>query len=157
MYRTFGLVSTLAFVLALAAGCDGGGAKSSAGGTTKFGQSGRKIVADGMTALPSGLRYREVQAGTGRSPTAEQIVEVHYRGCFEDGKDFDSSYQRGSTTSFPVNRVIKGWTEALQLMKEGAKWELCIPPAIAYGDMGMPPVIPPKTTLYFEVELIKVK
>lgn len=159
-------------------GCGGGGGAGNGGGagaggsgsgsgpagaaavsvaTPEPGQAGRVISAEGMTTLPSGLRYREIRAGTGASPAAADEVEVHYRGCFEDGRDFDSSYARGQTTSFPVNRVIAGWTEALQLMKEGARWELCIPYQLAYGEEGRPPTIPPRCTLYFEVELIKVK
>lgn len=116
-----------------------------------------KPTSDGMTTLPSGLKYRIVKDGTGSSPLAKDEVEVHYRGQFGDGKEFDSSYSRGQPAVFPVGRVIKGWTEALQLMKEGAKWQLCIPPELAYGKNGMPPVIPPEATLYFEVELLKVR
>jgi hypothetical protein len=128
------------------------GCSNSAKGSAASG----KPSAEGMTVLPSGLKYRVVKAGTGNRPTADNTVEVHYRGRFTDGKEFDSSYQRGQPASFPVKGVIKGWTEALQLMTEGSKWELSIPPDLAYGKAGMPPVIPPDSTLFFEVELLKI-
>ncbi len=115
-----------------------------------------KPTEEGMTTLPSGLKYRVEKDGTGASPAATDEAEVHYRGQFADGREFDSSYSRGRTARFPVNGVIKGWTEALQLMKEGAVWHLSIPASLGYGSRGMPPVIPPDTTLYFQVELIKV-
>lgn len=111
---------------------------------------------EGVTTLPSGLQYRVITEGTGPSPTADSKVEVHYKGTLIDGTEFDSSYKRGEPASFPVGGVIPGWTEALQLMKEGAKWELAIPPALAYGERGAPPVIPPNSALIFEVELLKV-
>ena len=123
---------------------------------TKAVDPAKKPSAEGMTVLPSGLKYRVLTAGTGAKPGASERVDVHYRGQFADGKEFDSSYKRGQPATFPVNGVIKGWTEALQLMGAGAKWELCIPPDLAYGKAGMPPVIPPDSTLYFEVELLKV-
>lgn len=111
---------------------------------------------EGVKTLPSGLQYKVITAGTGTSPDASSVVEVHYKGSLIDGTEFDSSYQRGEPASFPVGGVIPGWTEALQLMKEGAKWELTIPPTLAYGERGQPPVIPPNATLIFEVELIKI-
>lgn len=111
---------------------------------------------DGVKTLPSGLQYRVITEGTGASPTAESMVDVHYKGTLVDGTEFDSSYKRGAPASFPVGGVIPGWTEALQLMKEGAKWELAIPPALAYGERGAPPVIPPNAALVFEVELLKI-
>jgi FKBP-type peptidyl-prolyl cis-trans isomerase FklB len=98
----------------------------------------------------SGLQYKVAVAGTGRSPTATDTVTVHYRGTLVDGTEFDSSYQRGQPATFPVNGVIAGWTEALQMMKEGAKWQLVIPPALAYGDRG--PLA--GQVLIFDVELI---
>jgi FKBP-type peptidyl-prolyl cis-trans isomerase FklB len=111
---------------------------------------------DDVKTLPSGLQYKVITAGTGASPTAESTVEVHYKGTLVDGTEFDSSYKRGEPASFPVGGVIPGWTEALQLMKEGDKWELAIPPTLAYGERGAPPVIPPNSALVFEVELLKI-
>lgn len=111
----------------------------------------------GIVTLPSGLQYEVLKEGTGASPTASDLVTVHYRGTLIDGKEFDSSYKRGETATFPVNGVIAGWTEALQLMKEGAKWKLFIPPNLAYGARGAGPDIGPNATLIFEVELINVK
>lgn len=110
-----------------------------------------------VITLPSGLQYKVISEGTGASPKADSSVEVHYKGTLIDGTEFDSSYTRGEPASFPVGGVIPGWTEALQLMKEGAKWELAIPPALAYGERGAPPVIPPNAALVFEVELLKIK
>ncbi len=111
----------------------------------------------GVVELPSGLQYKVIKAGTGKKPTAESIVRVHYRGTLLDGTEFDSSFKRGQPAEFPVNGVIQGWTEALQLMQEGAKWELYIPAALAYGDQGAGGVIKPGSTLVFEVELLEVK
>lgn len=116
-------------------------------------ENGKK---DGVKTLPSGLQYKVIAEGSGASPNPESMVEVHYKGTLVDGTEFDSSYKRGEPASFPVGGVIPGWTEALQLMKEGAKWELAIPPALAYGERGAPPVIPPNAALVFEVELLKV-
>jgi len=109
----------------------------------------------GVVTLPSGLQYRVIQEGAGESPKATDTVLVHYRGQLIDGTEFDSSYKRGEPARFNVSGVIKGWTEALQLMKPGAKWELFIPPDLAYGDAARPN-IPPGSTLIFEVELISV-
>lgn len=109
----------------------------------------------GVITLPSGLQYRVIREGAGDSPKATDTVAVHYRGTLIDGTEFDSSYKRGQPATFHVSGVIKGWTEALQLMKPGAKWELFIPADLAYGDTGRPN-IPPGSTLIFEVELISV-
>jgi len=109
----------------------------------------------GVVTLPSGLQYRIIREGAGQSPKPTDTVLVHYRGTLIDGTEFDSSYKRGEPARFNVSGVIKGWTEALQLMKPGAKWELFIPPDLAYGDVGRPN-IPPGSTLIFEVELISV-
>jgi len=111
---------------------------------------------DGVVTLESGLQYKIIKAGTGASPKAESKVQVHYRGTLLDGTEFDSSYKRGEPASFPVNGVIPGWTEALQLMKEGAKWQLVIPASLAYAERGAPPMIPPNATLIFDVELLKI-
>ena len=106
----------------------------------------------------SGLQYRILSEGSGNdSPGPESIVSVHYRGKLTSGLEFDSSYKRNQPASFPVNGVIRGWTEALQLMKEGDKWELIIPPDLGYGSKGAGNIIPPDSTLIFEVELLEIK
>jgi FKBP-type peptidyl-prolyl cis-trans isomerase len=111
----------------------------------------------GYITTASGLIYKVVKEGTGAMPKAEDTVEVHYTGKLLDGTVFDSSVERGQTISFPLNGVIKGWTEGLQLMKEGAKYEFIIPSYLAYGERGTPGgPIGPNATLYFEVELFKV-
>jgi len=112
----------------------------------------------GVVVLPSGLQYEVIQSGTGtgRSPKSTDQVKVHYRGTLINGKEFDSSYSRGQPATFGVNGVIKGWTEALQLMKEGDIWQLVIPPELAYGERGTGRDIGPNATLVFKVELIKV-
>ena len=112
---------------------------------------------EGVTTLPSGLQYKVIRAGAGPKPGATDTVTVQYRGRLIDGTEFDSSYDRNEPAIFPVNRVIKGWTEALQLMGEGAKWELTIPPDLAYGERGAGARIPPQSALVFEVELVKAK
>jgi len=117
--------------------------------------SGNKAK-DGVVTLPDGLQYKIVTAGTGPKPTATDTVSCNYRGTFIDGKEFDSSYKSGKPVSFAVNGVIKGWTEALQLMPVGSKWQLFIPSDLAYGDAGRPG-IPPASTLVFEVELISIQ
>jgi FKBP-type peptidyl-prolyl cis-trans isomerase FklB len=123
---------------------------------------GEKFLAEnakkaGVKSLPSGLRYKEITPGKGKSPKAADTVTVHYKGTLIDGTEFDSSYKRGEPATFPVSGVISGWTEALQLMKEGAKWQLFIPPNLAYGERGAGRDIGPNATLVFEVELISVK
>jgi FKBP-type peptidyl-prolyl cis-trans isomerase len=110
----------------------------------------------GVTVLPSGLQYKVLVQGTGPKPTAGDSVVCNYKGTFVDGKEFDSSYKRGEPATFPVSGVIKGWTEALQLMPVGSKWQLVIPPSLAYGERGRPPQMPPNSTLVFEVELMKI-
>ena len=104
----------------------------------------------------TGLQYEVIREGSGKSPSATNTVEVHYRGTFIDGTTFDSSYDRGKTIEFPLNRVIAGWTEGLQLMKEGAHYKFFIPYHLAYGEGGVGP-IPGFSTLIFDVELMKVK
>lgn len=112
---------------------------------------------EGVKVTESGLQYRVLNSGTGASPELTSTVETHYEGTLVNGTVFDSSYQRGETVSFPVNGVIPGWTEALQLMKEGDVWELAIPSTLAYGAQGAGQMIGPNSTLKFKVELIKVK
>ena len=111
---------------------------------------------EGVVALPSGLQYKIETAGTGPKPTTSDTVTCNYRGTLIDGKEFDSSYKRGAPASFPVGGVIKGWTEALQLMPVGSKWQLFIPPDLAYGDRGAGGDIGPGETLIFEVELLSI-
>ena len=111
----------------------------------------------GVVELPSGLQYEVIKDGSGESPKATSTVTTHYAGTLVDGTEFDSSIKRGEPATFAVNGVIKGWTEALQLMKPGAKWKLYVPSDLAYGDAGSPPTIGPGETLIFEVELISVK
>ena len=111
---------------------------------------------DGVVTTPSGLQYIVLNEGAGDSPKATDIVSVHYKGMLIDGTEFDSSYRRGEPASFPVNGVITGWTEALQLMKPGAKWKIFLPSDIAYGERGAGPLIGPNSTLIFEVELISI-
>jgi len=109
----------------------------------------------GVVTLPSGLQYKVITAGTGKKPAATDKVVTHYRGTLVDGTEFDSSYRRGETVSFPVTGVIKGWQEALQLMPVGSKWQLFIPPDIAYGDAARPK-IPGGSVLLFDLELISI-
>ncbi len=111
---------------------------------------------DGVVTLPSGLQYKILTAGTGPKPTAADTVSCNYRGTFINGTEFDSSYKTGQPVSFPVSGVIKGWTEALQLMPVGSKWQLFIPSELAYGESGRPG-IEPNSTLIFEVELISIQ
>ncbi|QGJ71184.1 Peptidyl-prolyl cis-trans isomerase [Planctomycetales bacterium 10988] len=111
----------------------------------------------GIQTTASGLQYQVLQPGSGATPAPEDEVQVHYEGTLINGTVFDSSYQRGEPISFPVNGVIPGWTEALQLMKEGAKWKLFIPSQLAYGERGAGQTIGPNEVLVFTVELLQVK
>ena len=110
----------------------------------------------GVQVTSSGLQYRVLKMGSGRKPSASDAVEVNYEGSLITGKVFDSSYDRGKSISFPLNRVIAGWTEGLQLMKEGAKYEFVIPANLGYGINGSGSASPPRATLIFVVELLKV-
>ena len=112
---------------------------------------------EGIKTLPSGLQYKVITEGTGKTPKATDSVVTNYRGTLIDGTEFDSSYQRKTPATFRVTGVIKGWTEALQLMKEGAKWQLFVPPELAYGERGAGPKIGPNAVLIFEIELVSVK
>lgn len=112
---------------------------------------------DGVVTLPSGLQYKILKAGTGPKPTASDTVICNYEGTLVDGKEFDSSAKHGGPATFPVTGVIKGWTEALQLMPVGSKWQLFVPPQLAYGDRGAGGDIGPDATLIFQVELISIQ
>ena len=123
---------------------------------------GEKFLAEnktkeGVVTLPSGLQYKVVQAGTGATPTAADTVVTHYTGTLINGQVFDSSVQRGEPATFPVNGVISGWTEALQHMKVGGKWQLFIPAELAYGERGAGQTIAPNSTLIFDIELLEIK
>jgi FKBP-type peptidyl-prolyl cis-trans isomerase FklB len=133
--------------------------KAEAGKTAKV--DGEKFLAEnankeGVITLPSGLQYKVLQEGTGKMPKATDQVKCHYEGTLIDGTLFDSSIKRGQPAVFGVNQVIPGWVEALQLMPEGSKWKLFIPSELAYGAQGAGEMIPPHSTLVFEVELIEV-
>ncbi len=114
------------------------------------------VLASEAITTSSGLIYRSLKDGQGAQPGASDTVRVHYRGTFPDGREFDSSYKRGQPIEFPLNRVIKCWTEGVQRMKVGGKAQLTCPSAIAYGDKGAGNVIPPGATLLFEVELLGI-
>src|SRR5205085_5417932 len=111
---------------------------------------------EGVKTTASGLQYKVLKDGNGAQPKSSDTVTVNYRGTLTDGTEFDSSYKRGQPATFPVSGVIKGWTEALQMMKAGSKYQLFIPASLAYGEQGRPG-IPPNSTLIFEVELLDVK
>ena len=112
---------------------------------------------EGVKTLPSGLQYKVIKAGTGKKPKSTDTVTANYRGTLINGTEFDSSYKRGQPASFPVSGVIPGWTEALQLMEVGAKWQLFIPSNLAYGEQGAGRDIGPNSTLIFEVELVSIQ
>lgn len=112
---------------------------------------------EGVITLPSGLQYKMIKSGSGSKPKLTDTVTAHYRGTLIDGTEFDSSYRRGQTVSFPVSGVIPGWIEALQLMEEGANWQVFIPPNLAYGERGAGRDIGPNATLIFEIELISIQ
>lgn len=126
--------------------------KNQKAGDAFLAENGKK---DGVKTTASGLEYKVIKSGAGKSPKSTDTVSVNYRGTLISGKEFDAS--DGKPVSFPVNRVIPGWTEALQLMKEGDKWELYIPAKLAYGERGAGPDIGPNSVLIFEVELLEVK
>ena len=110
----------------------------------------------GASVSPTGLVFLTLKQGSGNAPAATDTVKVNYKGILADGKEFDSSYKRGQAAEFPLNRVIKCWTEGVQRMKPGGKARLTCPPAIAYGERGAGNVIPPNATLQFEIELLEV-
>ncbi len=129
-------------------------AENKAAGQAFLAENGKK---DNVVTTGSGLQYEIIEQGDGASPSASDNVTVHYKGTTIDGKVFDSSYDRGAPATFPLNRVIAGWTEGLQLMKEGAKYRFFIPSDLAYGERGAGRMIGPNSALIFEVELIKVQ
>ncbi len=131
-------------------------AKKEAEAEAKARLAAESIIKDYKNVTASGLRYIVLQEGTGKTPVATSNVKVHYTGTLLDGKVFDSSVQRGQPIDFNLNQVIPGWTEGVQLMKEGAKYKFFIPYKLAYGEKGFPGAIPPKSDLIFEVELIKI-
>jgi FKBP-type peptidyl-prolyl cis-trans isomerase FklB len=149
----FVLVVAMAFAVCAYAQ-DPGAAKNKAEGQAYL---AKNKTQPGVVTLPSGLQYKVLKAGQGKKPTAGDTVVCNYRGTFLNGTEFDSSYKRNQPASFPVGGVIKGWTEALQLMPVGSKWQLFIPPELAYGERGMPGAIPPNSTLIFEVELLSIQ
>jgi len=137
-------------------------AKRNAGASVeneKAGKAFRDAYAkkDGVKATKSGLLYRVIKAGKGKKPAVTDTVKTHYKGTLIDGSEFDSSYKRGQPATFPVNGVVKGWQEALPMMKVGAKWELVIPSELAYGDQGAGQKIGPGSTLVFEIELLEIE
>ena len=130
------------------------GEKSAAEGA-KFLEENKKK--EGVKTTASGLQYKVIKEGTGAQPKTTDTVKVNYRGTLINGKEFDSSYKRGEPATFPLNGVIKGWSEGLQLMKTGAKYQLFVPPALAYGERAVGPDLPANSTLIFEVELLEAK
>jgi FKBP-type peptidyl-prolyl cis-trans isomerase FklB len=110
-----------------------------------------------VVVMPSGLQYKVLIAGNGSKPMLTDTVVCNYRGTFINGVEFDSSYKTGQPATFPVSQVIRGWTEALQMMPVGSKWQLFIPPQLAYGQQGAGDDIPPNATLIFEVELVSIQ
>ena len=125
-------------------------------------EEGEKYLAEnakkeGVVTLPSGLQYLVIKEGNGKRPKATDKVKCHYEGMLVDGTLFDSSVQRGEPATFPLNQVIAGWTEGLQLLKEGGKATFYIPAQLGYGEQGVPGMIPPNSTLIFDVELLEVK
>ncbi len=121
---------------------------------TKFLEENKKK--DGVKTTKSGIQYKVVTEGKGAKPKASDTVKVHYAGKLINGTEFDSSYKRGEPVEFPLEGVIPGWTEIVQLMPVGSKWEVVIPAELAYGDRGQPPVIGPNETLLFEIELLDI-
>lgn len=125
-------------------------------------KEGEKFLADnakkpGVKVTASGLQYKVINPGKGKSPKATDTVEVNYRGTLINGTEFDSSYKRGQPVTFPVSGVIQGWQEALPMMKEGAKWQIYVPAKLAYGERGAGGAIAPESTLIFDIELLSIK
>ncbi|MDA8100356.1 MAG: FKBP-type peptidyl-prolyl cis-trans isomerase [Nitrospiraceae bacterium] len=135
------------------------GAESAAEKNLKEGEAflAANAKKEGVKTLPSGLQYEVIKEGTGKKPAATDTVTVHYKGTLINGMEFDSSYKRNQPSTFPLNRVIPGWTEGVQLMKEGSKYRLFIPSHLAYGSRGAGGLIGPNATLIFEVELLSIQ
>jgi len=146
--------TTMAFQKEMMAKQEEVGKKNKREGETFLAENKKK---EGVKTLPSGLQYKVIKAGTGKKPKLTDTVTTHYRGTLINGTEFDSSYRRGQSISFQVNGVIPGWTEALQLMEEGAKWQLFIPSNLAYGERGAGRDIGPNATLIFEIELLSIQ
>jgi FKBP-type peptidyl-prolyl cis-trans isomerase FkpA len=147
---TLKILATLAATLALSCGAAQAQTEAKPEALTKAAAEKGAVVTD------SGLVYRDIKAGTGASPAATDTVKVHYKGTFPDGREFDSSYSRGQPASFPLNRVIKCWTEGVQRMKLGGKAKLTCPANLAYGERGAGASVPPNAVLLFEVELLGI-
>ena len=146
--------STMAFQKEMMAKQEEVGKKNKKEGEAFLAENKKK---EGVKTLASGLQYKVIKAGTGKKPKATDTVTTQYRGTLINGTEFDSSYRRGQPASFQVNGVIPGWTEALQLMEEGAKWQLFIPSNLAYGERGAGRDIGPNATLIFEIELLSIQ
>lgn len=145
----------LAFQKEMMAKWEETGKKNKAEGELFLAENKKK---EGVKTLESGLQYKVIKAGNGKKPKADDMVTVNYRGTLINGTEFDSSYKRGQPATFPVSGgIIRGWTEALQLMEEGAKWQLFVPSNLAYGERGTGGIIGPNATLIFEVELISIQ
>jgi len=153
----------LVFLAVVLVGCSSSSTSTSSSAESGASSGDAKAYLDKAAAQPgavrtaSGLVYRELRAGSGESPKASDTVTVNYRGTLVDGTEFDSSYKRGQPATFPVSGVIKGWTEAVQLMPVGSKWQLFLPADLAYGNRGAGPDIGPNATLIFEVELLSIQ
>jgi FKBP-type peptidyl-prolyl cis-trans isomerase FkpA len=146
----------LAAITACAAAPAGAPATTTAQAATSSAPNAAAVTGSAKTTLPSGVIFESVTTGSGPSPKATDTVKVNYRGTLPDGREFDSSYKRGQPASFPLNRVIPCWTQAVQLMKPGGKARVTCPPDTAYGSRGAGGVIPPNATLMFDIELISI-
>lgn len=146
------LTPTAVLAIALLAGCNGGASTAAPAAASAVGPA----TGSAKVTTASGIVFESLVAGRGASPQASDRVRVHYRGTFQDGREFDSSHKRGQPTEFPLNGVIPCWTEAVQMMRPGGKARITCPPRLAYGERGAGGVIPPNATLNFEIELIAV-
>jgi FKBP-type peptidyl-prolyl cis-trans isomerase FklB len=156
MARALTCVVLLALAIGAAVGADDKMTKYHKRVGAKF--LAEKALLPDVYTLPSGMLFKILKKGDGeKSPKADTECDVHYKGTLKDGTTFDSSFERGSPSAFAPNQVIAGWTEALQLMREGDHWEVYIPYGMAYGENGSPPKIPGYSTLVFEMQLVKVK